>query len=236
MNAFNRFNHEVEKFLVGSDRKLVLDDVHLSIDDGSYKLVVFLTSLVAASVEPDMAKLAREDSLSDIDRHRARIVRGWQERARKEDGYSVSITPGEDQWKPVKVTRETDYHSRDQDEWIATEKYVVGRVLDIGGAARANVHIAPEGGGKQLIVLSNENYLRDLSKNYLYHDVQVHIAAEENIRSGELRNERLLSFVGEGASFDEDELDEAIKKGSKAWSDVKDSVAWVREQRGDYDE
>jgi hypothetical protein len=33
-------------------------------------------------------------------------------------------------------------------------------------------------------------------------------------------------------SYDEKELEAFIEKGTKAWADVPDSVAWVREQRG----
>ena len=57
-----------------------------------------------------------------------------------------------------------------------------------------------------------------------------------SICTGELREVRLLAFVGEGPSYDEQELEVAIEKGTRAWADVPDSVAWVREQRGAYDE
>ena len=42
--------------------------------------------------------------------------------------------------------------------------------------------------------------------------------------------------TGEGPSYDEQELEAAVEKGTRAWADVPDSVAWVREQRGGYDE
>jgi len=37
-------------------------------------------------------------------------------------------------------------------------------------------------------------------------------------------------------SYDEEELEAAIEKGTRAWADVPDSVAWVREIRGHSDE
>lgn len=36
----------------------------------------------------------------------------------------------------------------------------------------------------------------------------------------------------DGPSYDERELEELIEKGTRAWADLPDSVAWVREQRG----
>jgi hypothetical protein len=39
------------------------------------------------------------------------------------------------------------------------------------------------------------------------------------------------STLAEVPSYDEKELGELIKKGTKAWADVPNSVIWVREQR-----
>ena len=236
LNRFNRFNREVEEFLVGTNHRVPLDEAHVAIEDGSYGLAVFLTAAVAASVEPDLQRLEHENALNTIDTRRAAVVRRWQQRARTEDGYSVSIHHSDPAVRPIRVSHESDFHTPDQDEWVSAEKYVVGRVLEVGGRTRVNVHLALEDGGKTLIAASSEDYLKDLRANYLYHRVQVHVAAEENIRTGELRDVRLLAFIGEGPSYDERELESAIEKGTRAWADVPDSVAWVREQRGGYDE
>ena len=236
LSVFNRFNHEVEHFISGSGRGVSLDEAHVSVEDGSYRLVVMLPALIAATVEPDVARLQTEDSLDRVDGRRASIVRRWQERARREEGYQVNIESPQRSFQPVRISRETDYHAADQDRWVAVEKYVVGRVVDIGGSTEANVHLVLEDTGKRIKATSSEEYLRDQRENYLYHKVQLQIAAHENTQTGELRDVRLLAFVGEGPSYDERELEELIEKGTRAWSDVPDSVAWVREQRGGYDE
>ncbi len=236
LSLFNRFNHEVEHFIAGSERGVSLDEAHVSVEDGSYRLVVMLPALIAATVEPDMGRLQAEDSLDQIDARRAKIVRGWQERARREDGYQVRIESLQSALQPVRISRETDYHAADQDRWVAVERYVLGRVVDIGGSTEANVHLVLEDTGKRIKATSTEEYLRDQRENYLYHKVQLQIAAHENIQTGELRDVRLLAFVGEGPSYDERELEALIEKGTRAWSDVPDSAAWVREQRGSFDE
>jgi len=212
-----------------------LDQVHVAIGDGSYRLRVMLPAMVAALIQHDVERLQMEATLDRIDGHRASVVRRWQERARREEGYEVSIESPEAGYPPVRISRSTDYHAADQDRWVAVEKYVLGQVVDIGGATKPNVHLLEEDSGKTLIVQSTEEYLRDQRQNYLYHRVQLRIGAEENTETGALRGVRLLAFVGEGPSYDEEELGRLIEKGSRAWSDVPDSVAWVREQRGEYD-
>jgi len=126
----------------------------------------------------------------------------------------------------------TERHTPDQDEWVAVEKYVRGKVVDLGGSTMANVHLVLEATGGTLIAKSTPDYLHDQRQNYLYRTVQVRIAAEQNIRSGKLRNERLIEFVGEAPSYDPSDLNAFIEAGTRAWADIPDAVAWVREQRG----
>jgi hypothetical protein len=78
--------------------------------------------------------------------------------------------------------------------------------------------------------------LRAQKENFLYRKVQLHVEAVENTKTGELKNIRLISFIGIGPSYDEAELAAAIEKGTKAWENVPDSAAWVRSIRGDENE
>ena len=41
-SSFNSFNHEVEEFVAGSQKKVSTKDVHVVIEEGSCKLVVLL--------------------------------------------------------------------------------------------------------------------------------------------------------------------------------------------------
>lgn len=232
LSLFNRFNGEVEEFLAGSDRRVSLDHAHVSIEDGSYRLLVALPATVAALLEPDLRQLQSEGALDRVDSRRAKIVRTWQDRALREEMHEVTIRLPQMDLQPVRISHDTDFHSSDQDQWVAVEKYVLGRVVDIGGTARSNVHVILDDTGKRLIAESTEQYLREQRRNFLYHRVQLRIRAEENTLTGELRNERLLEFVGEGPSYDEQELEQLVEKGTRSWADVPDSVAWVREQRG----
>jgi hypothetical protein len=233
---FNKFNREVEDFLAGSGRKVPLDEAKIFIGDGSYRLGVLLSLLIAGPVENDLHQLEKEDALHTIDPRRAQIVRIWQDMTRKDPDSSVEIVSSNAMFKPVAISHKTDFHAKEQNEWVAVEKYMTGRIVDIGGATKANVHLVLEENGRTLIIASTEDYLRDQKQNYLYRKAQLQISAEENIRTGELRHEKLMAFIGEGPAYDENELDVLIDKGTKAWADVPDSVAWVREQRGGYDE
>jgi hypothetical protein len=235
-SQFNQFNGEVEEFLAGSQRRAPLDDVRFEIQNGSYKLLLTLPTLLAAAIEPDLHKLHHEDSLGDIDAKRAAVVRVWQKRALLTPDYRVTIDSPERTFKRIEISKDTEYRTPDEDDWVAVEKYVVGTVVDMGGTTAANVHLVNEDTGKRLVAESSEDFLREQKENYLYRKVQIHVAAMENLKSGELRGVRLISFVGKGPSYDEAELEEAISKGTQAWANVPDSVAWVKGVRGSDDE
>ncbi len=236
LSLFNQFNSEVEEFLAGVQRRAPLDEVRLEIREGSYRLLLTLPVLLAAMLAPDLRKLQREDALGDIDPKRAEVVKQWQKRARTSSAYQVTIDSTEEAFKSLKISKETDYRTPDEDDWVAVEKYVVGTVVDMGGTAAVNVHLATEDTGKRLVAASTEDFLRAQRENYLYHKVQVHVSARENVKSGELRDIRLISFVGEGPSYNEAELEAAIAKGTQAWAKVPDSVAWLNDLRGSNDE
>lgn len=231
LSLFNQFNAEVAEFLMGSQRRVPLDEVRLEILDGSYLLRVTLPFILAAAIQPDLQKLQNQGSLGEIDPKRASVIQRWQKSARDNPDYRVSIEWQATGMAPIQISNKTDYHTPGEDDWVAVEKYVVGMVVDMGGATSANVHLRSDDSGQQLVAASSENFLREQKENYLYRKVQIHVAAQENVKTGELRQVHLLSFVGKAPSYDESELEAAIAKGSTAWANVPDSVAWLEKVR-----
>lgn len=231
-SLFNQFNAEVEEFLAGSERRMPLDEVLVEIHDGSYKLLLALPALLATALQPDLNKLQSGDSLGEVDPKRAAVVERWQKRARNNPDYIVTIEPAESALPPIQISKATDFHTPDEDDWVAVEKYVLGTVVDMGGTTSANVHLLNEESGKRLVAASSETFLREQKENFLYQKVQIRVAAQENVKTGDLREVRLISFAGKGPSYDEAELEAAIAKGTAAWANVPDSVAWLKEIRG----
>ena len=227
---FNEFNRQVETFIGGSE-KLGLDQVHLTIVEGSYILRVAVPVVAMASLTADIALLAREDALGEMDPKRADVIQKWQARAKSDPSLSFAIRPG-NALPQVNVSNKTDYKIGHVQPWVSIEKYVSGQIVDMGGQQKANVHIRLGRRGKTLIVAASQHVLRDLADNRLYHSAVLHIQAEQHFTSGELRNVRLLSFVDYQPRYDEESLNRFAAAGAKAWSDVPDAAQWVREQRG----
>ena len=230
--AFNRFNKEVADFINGGDESIVLDEAHVSIEEGSYKFIVFLPLLMFKLIQPDYDKLQKSQSLHDMHPKRLEIIQRWQNRALKNPDYKVSITTNKQYGNSITISSETDFHDDDQDQWVKVEKYITGKLFSQGGKNSANIHITPNDSTKDLIISSTPEYLNSLSVVNVYDTIQVRIEALQNIQTKELKDPHLLEFIGKAPSYDEDELNAAIEKGTKAWADVKDISTWVAEQRG----
>ncbi len=227
-----QFQSEVGDFLRGSSRDVDPGQVQVAIEEGSLALV---TSglLVAGSLWHDLDQLKQSESLDSIDPKRATIVERWQTVARQfpHRGYSV----GEVREKPlILVNAKTNFRRIAEDAWVVVEKYLHGRVVDLGGKTKANVHLELENGAT-ITVSSNQDILLKEDRNRLYRPALLHVTAEENLGDGELRNLRLLAFADYEPAFDESEFNRLVERGTIAWADVPDASQWVEDLRGSTD-
>jgi len=232
LSLFNQFNGEVESFIAGSQRDVRLNDAHVQIEEGSYQVRVLLSTALMAALAPDLRALEREDSLGEIDPKRAETVLKWQERARRSDSLSYNISAPDELRRQVVIARSTNYREGETSPWVEIEKYLFGRVVDMGGTHKANVHLALEGSGGTMIVGSCEDFLREQKDNRLYHRCLLRVKARQNVLTGKLRDIQLLDFIDYNPTNDEAGLERFIEQGTRAWADVPDAAAWVRELRG----
>ena len=233
LSRFNEFNQQVQDFLAGS-QKLNVEKVHVAIESGSYRLLVYPPELVQRALAPDLERLRREDTLGEIDPRRAEVIGKWQARAKASGELRYIIRPVGFGEGAVELSRTTDYRMGNVVPWVRVEKYLFGQIMDMGGVQKANVHIRLQDTGQVVKIGANQGYLKEQPQNRLYRKALVRVEAEQHYRTGELRNFRLLSFEDYRPGYDEAALDAFASAGEDAWADVPDAAAWVREIRGGY--
>lgn len=231
LSQFNEFNQQVEAFISGS-QKGKQNETHVEVAEGSYKLRVTLAAVASVALQPDLALMAREDTLGELDPKRAEIIAKWQASARRDDGFEYEIKPDSVDLPRVLVTKTTDYRIGAVIPWVTVEKYLFGVIEDMGGAQKANIHLRLRDSGQAVIVGASQDILRDQSENRVYRKALLRVKAEQHFKTGQLRNIRLVAFEDYAPSYDEAALNAFFDQGAKAWRDIPDSVAWVREQRG----
>lgn len=229
LSLLGEFQKEVSDFLQGSTREVNPAEVLVSIEEGS--LVVVAEGLLAASMLwADMERLAAPDSLNAIDPRRAAVIERWQAQARNNPHRVCALE--DTARRPLTIINAQSDFKQSIDIWVTVEKYLHGKIVDWGGKTKANVHLVLEN-GKSLTVSTTQQLLAQESENRLYRPALLHVTAEENLRTGELRNLNLRSFEVHHPAYDEDEFQQMVRKGTAAWSDVPDATRWVESLRGD---
>lgn len=222
------FQKDVSEFLRGASRDVDPTQVYISIESGSLALAAS-GLLAATTLWTDLAHIASPDVLALIDLKRAAVLERWQSLARENPHrrYTVADKAGHVFFV---VDAGTSLIKID-DIWVQVEKYVYGRVVDIGGKTRANVHLELEN-GQILTVGSSQDLLAKDERNRLYKPALLHVAAEENLHTGDLRNLRLLAFEAHQPSYDDEEFRIMVERGTEAWQDVIDATEWTEALRG----
>ena len=222
------FQRDVSEFLKGSGRDVDPAQVLVSVENGSLALVA--SGLIAAiTLWADLDHLKSHDSLGLIDPKRTSVVERWQSAARLNPNRRYAVLE-QDKKAVFSVDYSTNYQ-RVEDAWVSVEKYLHGKIVDWGGKTKANVHLELEN-GKTLTVESSQNLIAQEEHNLVYRLALLHVTAEENLVTGDLRNLRLLAFEHHHPAYDEDEFKRMVERGTQAWADVPDSAAWVETLRG----
>jgi len=114
---------------------------------------------------------------------RASVVERWQSVVQKNPHRRYSV---EDQSAQVSFSIDsTSNFRRIEDAWVHVEKYLHGIVVDMGGSAKANVHLKLDN-GQTLTIASTQDLLARGEQNRLYRPALLHVAAEENLLTREL--------------------------------------------------
>ena len=225
------FLDEVESFVRGDEPSPNLRESQVKIEEGSIKLLVLVSVVLAQSVVGDLKRLAESGDLDTMQPKRASIMEKWQSRSVSSEFMTYSLGLENAKEPIVRVNRDTTWKHGQADSWVAVEKYLTGRVVDLGGKKKPNVHLVLED-GTTLKVGASEARLAAEKENHLYQELTLRVEAEENILTGDLRNIRLLEFQKQANHVDEKALEKLWQRGREAWSSVDDPVKWVEEIRG----
>jgi len=224
------FLDDVGKLMKGSQKDLSLAGTRVLIEDGSVKIKVFPAALLAAMLATDMAQLQRTGDLDAIDPARALVISKWQGQTQRTPSkkYSVPYAAG----RSLSISSKDIYSHKGEKYWVTVEKYLTGKITNLGGKKDPNVHIVLQDTGETITVGASESQLAAEKENQVYKTVTLHVQAQQHITHGMLRNHRLLDFVRRSTEVDEQALRTLWQKGREAWRDVESASAWVETHRG----
>lgn len=229
--TLHQFMGEVIGLIQGEAKKSDLGAPSVALEPGSVKLVSIVGAVVAASFHADMRTLDRTADLDSISSKRAQVIETWQNRSRKAGSmrrYDVVCQTGERDEVRLHVGQKSDFRHLQRDRWTRAEKSLVGRVVDLGGKTRPNVHLVLAS-GESVMIDATETQLA--GADYLYRNVMLQVEAMEHVVDGRLREVRLLDVVRPAREIDESKLARLWEKGREAWSQVTNPTEWVERLR-----
>ena len=229
--TLHQFMGEVIELIQGEAKRAEMGQPSVAIEDGSVKLISVVASLVASSFHADMKALASSADLDAISPKRAQVIEMWQGRTTKSDSkrrYSIAPDAARHNGVMVQIDRESTFRHHQLDNWVRSEKYISGRVVDLGGKTKPNIHLVLPS-GDSIKIDASESQLE--GADYLYKAITLNVIAMEHIRNGELRDLRLIDVVRPLKEIDEDKLKALWRKGRKAWAEITSPTEWVEHLR-----
>jgi hypothetical protein len=231
LSTLRGFLEDVEKLVKGDVPGASLADSRVRIEEGSLKVVALVASPLAADVQADLAKLEETGDLDSIQPRRAQIVESWQSRARRSPSRVYSASSSQ-MVRPLRVENASSFQHGSENAWVTVEKYLTGKVVDLGGKRDPNVHLMLADTNESVRVGATEAQLAAETENQLYKQVTLRAQGEQHLRTKELRNFRLIEFQPQTTEVDERALAALWAKGREAWKEVASAADWVERQRG----
>jgi hypothetical protein len=135
-----KFHEEVEQLILGSNDGS-LNDVIVTVKEGSYGLVVPIPESVRESFDEDMEAIENPNLLRSPDPERFEIVARWQAKAIMEGStYTVRPTSTQARFNPLVITKDTKLRKPEDDQFHDVELMLLGTVIEAGGR-KTNLHI-----------------------------------------------------------------------------------------------
>jgi len=160
----------------------------------------------------------------------AKALEFFQTEARQHD-YRIAISSSLQDAPSLLIDADTHYE-RTAATWVEAEFYFYGRITDMGGTSRPNIHLQTVEAGK-VVLQATTDELRQIEGNHLYREYGVRATGQQDIRTGEVNrsNLRLLEIVDYESRYDAQYLASLRRKAThNTWPQNPD--AWLRELRG----
>ena len=227
----SEFIQQVATFIKGK-KYLDLSKIKSSIKHGSLAIEVNNNEGMLDEALRDYTMLLNSGSLNDIDSNRARIIELWQSNSNNNENRSYDLFTGNGPAENlhVLISNKTNFVIKNN-HWVDVDLYLYGRVFDLGGKNKPNVHLELEN-GNTIKIQTNTNLLSTDEENRLYKKQLVRIKAKRNIETKQLKEERLQSFIYYNPQFDEKNFEEISEKATLAWKTIGNASKWVDEIRG----
>ncbi len=201
----SEFIEQVATFLRGSGRP-DLGEVKTNIRKGSLAVVAENPTGILDDTFKDYEWAQQNRSLERLGPVRARVIEQWQIAARNSEDRIYELFLGEtkqDVSAVFTISNETDYKAK-KEVWVDVEPYLYGKIYNLGGKSKPNVHIELEN-GRSIKIGTQAAQLTGDKENRLYkeqlvrkQEVQDSKTIKQSLKALEDEEGRYATTYGQG--------------------------------------
>ena len=222
----------VESLLFPNEKK-DRPTISYRIEEGSVKHV-FKTSLqYVIGFNAILGQIVQTWSIDFLDYSTAKAFEQFQETALQRN-YRFEIRTSVDKSNELDITKETRFF-RTEVTWADAEFYFYGKITNMGGKEKANIHLLTDEDGTVIIQTPKEEIER-IEQNPLYKTFGIRATGKQNVQTGEIDNHsiKFIEIVNYQPKYDESYLKALRANAMKNWLQDIDADSWLAELRGGY--
>lgn len=201
------------------------DASEASIEEGSFKIVVFMTTVALNTLNADLESIGQGNYSAVSSPKRMQAVKKFQSQAKK---HNVEIDFAVHEDTPLLILSRENVLPPEKQTWFQMSTTLEGKIIELGGKD-PNLHIEIE--GKKVTVDATEEQIREMKENLVYQIRRLRVSYRWNPQTDEKKDFVLQDIIAL-PKLDQEKLNILIEQGTKDWADVPDITAWVEDMRG----
>ena len=203
----------VEDLLFPNDKK-DRPIISYKIEEGSVRNVFKTTLQYIIGFNAILGQINHSNNIDFLDFSTANAIEQFQEIAIKKN-YNFIISTSVSESNNLIINKETNLY-RTESVWADAEFYFYGKITNMGGKDKANIHLVTDELGT-VIIQTPKTELEKIENNPLYKNFGVRATGKQRLESGEIDRHSLkfIEIINYQPKYDENYLNSLRKKAMK---------------------
>lgn len=224
---------QAENLLITSEKK-ERPLISYQLEEGSVRHIFKTSIQYIIGFNAVIGQISNARSVDFLELPTIKAFEAFQHIAIKKN-YSLEIKTSVAGSNSVVIDKSTRFY-RSEAVWVDAEFYFYGKIMNMGGKERSNIHINTDDLGS-ITIQTDKEYLEKLETNLLYKSFGIRAAGKQHSETGEIDRSSLkfVELIDYHPGYNDDYLKSLRKKAQKSWIGSIDPDNWLKELRRGYD-
>lgn len=208
--------------------------ISYKIEEGSVKNVFKTTLQYIIGFNAILGQINQLNNIDFLDFSTANAIEQFQGIAIKKN-YNFVISTSIADSNELIINKETNLF-RTESAWADAEFYFYGKITNMGGKDKANIHLVTDELGT-VIIQTPKTDLERIENNLLYKNFGVRATGKQRLDTGEIDKHSLkfIEIINYQPKYDGTYLETLRKKAMNSWLSSINSEEWLKNMREGYE-